>query len=527
VGLITAGGLYTAPLTSSPQTVTIQAALNSNANLVASSSVAIIPSGTVTTTNNAQVALYSINVPEDSNVSIQFGPDTNYGLSTWTKSSPSGGGQVQILVAGMPAFTTYHMRAVVQFPDGTQFSDADQVFTTGGLAPDQIPAITTTTTPGMTPNSGIELLDLLFTNGTQPTDNVVATDLSGKIIWYYNPGFVGIIPNPIKLLPDGNMLINFSSGSADGGNSILEEIDLAGNVVWKMTGTDLNAALAAAGYNLTIVGTHHDVAILPNGHLVVIASQIQNFTGLPGYPGTTAVTGDVLIDLDTTRKPVWVWSEFDHLDVNRHPMSFPDWTHTNAILYSPSDGNLIISIRHQYWLVKIDYNNGQGAGDIIWKLGWQGDFTLEGGTDPVDWFYAQHGPSFVSSNTSGIFDMIIFDNGDNRPNVANDGLPCGTTPGSPCYSRVPQIEINEPALTATLGWLDTLNFFSFFGGNAEILPNGNTEYAECDSSIASVAGSVYEVTHDTTPQIVWELNVAGQYVYRGKRMPSLYPGIQW
>jgi hypothetical protein len=54
--------------------------------------------------------------------------------------------------------------------------------------------------------------------------------------------------------------------------------------------------------------------------------------------------------------------EFDHLDINRRPYLFPDWTHTNAILYSADDGNLIISIRHQNWLVKVDYANGMGAG---------------------------------------------------------------------------------------------------------------------------------------------------------------------
>ena len=35
------------------------------------------------------------------------------------------------------------------------------------------------------------------------------------------------------------------------------------------------------------------------------------------------------------------------------------------------------------------------------SLGYQGDFTLVGGTDPTDWFYAQHGPSFVTTNTTG------------------------------------------------------------------------------------------------------------------------------
>ena len=290
------------------------------------------------------------------------------------------------------------------------------------------------------------------------------------------------------------MLINYTTSGTDGSNSLLEEVDLAGNVVWRMTAADLNAALAGAGYNITVVGTHHDVAVLPpNSYLILIASENQDFTNLSGYPGTTTVTGDVLIDLDTTRKPVWVWSEFDHLDVNRHPMSFPDWTHTNAVLYSPSDGDLVISIRHQHWVAKVDYNDGLGTGDIVRKLGWQGNFSLVGGSDPVDWFYAQHAPSFVSSNTGGVFQMTLFDNGVDRP---TNGTPCGTAPLSPCYSRVPLFEIDESGMTATILWQDTLPVFSFFGGNAEVLPNGNSEFDESASGGASIAASVYEVTQD-------------------------------
>ena len=36
-------------------------------------------------------------------------------------------------------------------------------------------------------------------------------------------------------------------------------------------------------------------------------------------------------------------------------MYFPDWTHSNAIIYSSDDGNFIVSIRHQSWLVKVNY----------------------------------------------------------------------------------------------------------------------------------------------------------------------------
>ncbi|HUI43412.1 MAG TPA: aryl-sulfate sulfotransferase, partial [Terriglobia bacterium] len=402
-GTISAGGLYTAPQVSSATLFSVQATLTSNNSSAAFAPVAVMLPGTVSVTHNPQVALYSFNVPEASTVKVEFGPDTSYGLETWSQPTPSGGGAVNIMVAGMRGFTEYHMRAVVSFADGTEFDDADKVFTTGGLSPDQIPSMAATTTPGMTPNSGVEFLDLLHSGSTGPQVNVVATDLSGNVIWYFDPGNTTALPNPVKLLPDGNVLINYDDAGSDGLNSLLEEVNLAGDVVWQMNAADLNAALAAAGYNMTVTGTHHDVAVLPNGHLIVIASMNKDFTDLTGYPGTTTVTGDVLIDLDQSRKPVWVWSEFDHLDVNRHPMSFPpDWTHTNAILYSSDDGDLIISVRHQFWLIKIDYDNGQGTGDIVWKLGWQGDFTLNGGTDPVDWFYAQHGPSFVSMNTAGV-----------------------------------------------------------------------------------------------------------------------------
>ena len=151
VGTVTASGLYMAPPGLSAQVVSVQATLTANANSSANSFVAIMPPGTVSTTQNPQVALYSFNVPEASQVFVQFGPDTNYGRRTSTQSTPSSGGQVQILVAGMRGFTPYHMRAVAEFPDGTQFADSDHVLTTGGLPAAQIPSMIATTTPGMTP----------------------------------------------------------------------------------------------------------------------------------------------------------------------------------------------------------------------------------------------------------------------------------------------------------------------------------------------------------------------------------------
>jgi arylsulfate sulfotransferase len=473
------------------------------------------PVGQVSSTANPQVALYSVRTSAAGTVSVQFGPDTNYGLTTSTQSSTPGG-VINFFVAGMKASTPYHMRAVVQLSDGTKLMDADHLFTTGAVDPTQVPKITTATTAGMTPQSGVELLDLVSGN-SRPT----ITDLSGNVLWTYNSVPEGSVPNPVKMLPNGHFLINFSSGNLDGQNSVIQEVDLTGTLVWQMTAADLNAALAAAtcaGCDITVVGTHHDFVLLPNGHLVVIASIQRDISG-------TTVTGDVVIDLDQNHKPDWLWNEFDHLDVNRRPMGFPDWTHTNAVLYSPADGNLILSIRHQNWLVKVDFANGTGAGDILWKLGYQGDFALVGGTDPTDWFYAQHGPSFVTANTTGNFSMALFDNGDDR--VFPSGVTCNATGAPPClYSTVPILHLDETAMTATLAFNTTAPTYSFFGGNAAALKNGNVEFCEAAGG-PGMTGVIYEVTPDSSAKTVWQMQVTGQYVYRGQRIPSLYPGVQW
>jgi len=518
-GTIDDNGNFTAPSGTTSSTAIVTAMSRNDTVVFAAGTIHIVAPGQVSQTANPQVALYSIAPDGTANVSVQFGPDTTYGLTTWTQPAPGSGGTGSLFVAGMKANTTYHMRAVVQFGDGIQYLDQDQTFLTGAIPTQQFPAITTTTTPGMTPQSGVELLD--FVNGNSTASPPAVTDLSGNVLWSYNSGISGAEANPIKLLPNGHFLINFSNGAYDGVNSTIQEVDLTGALVWQMTAAALNSALAAAtcsGCNITVVGTHHDFAALPNGHLIVIAATQQNISG-------TTVTGDVIIDLDQNHKPVWLWNEFDHLDVNRQPMGFPDWTHTNAVIYSADDGNLIVSMRHQNWLVKIDYANGSGAGDIIWKLGYQGDFTLVGGTDPTDWFYAQHGPSFTTTNTSGKFSLILFDNGNDR--VFGSGVTCGTSGEPAClYSTAPLLQLDEAAKTATIEFNPTAATYSSFGGNAAVLKNGNVEYCESAGG-PGVAGDIYEITQDNTAQTVWHMVVAGQFAYRGQRIPSLYPGIQW
>lgn len=517
VGTVDSSGNYTAPSTSKGIIAYVSAQSGSNS---VTASVAVIPPGQVTATNNPQVALYTIAPPIGGSVAIQFSTDTSYGLATWTQPASGNDTPVSIEVAGMKASTAYHMRAILTLSNGVQFTDSDHVFTTGAINTSLFPQISVTTTSGMTPQPGIEMLNVI----QPPMAQAFSTDLNGNVIWSYifQPLNNDSI-QPIKLLANGHLIVNINNPSAP---SRLREIDLAGNTIRELNITTLNQELAAAGFNLVAETMHHDVTPLPNGHFLILVNSTKQFTNLPGYPGTITVTGDQIIDLDPNWNPVWVWNSFDHLDINRHPMNFPDWTHSNALLYSKDDGNIIISMRHQNWLLKINYNNGQGDGSIIWHLGEGGDFKLIGGTDPTDWFWAQHGPSFVSANTTGTFSLAVMDNGDDREFPA--GVTCGASGEPACaYSTAEVLQLDENAKTATITFHDFPNLYSFWGGNAEVLANGNLEYDLCAAAPGGNA-VILEVPQQENPrQIAWQMNIPGDDTYRGYRLPSLYPGVQW
>lgn len=360
------------------------------------------------------------------------------------------------------------------------------------------------------------------------------------------------------VLPDQGAKLGPSDESVD----LIREIDLAGDPVKQITIDSLNAKLAAAGYgNIKLTDLHHDVAVLPNGHLVVLGNMLKAYTNLTGYPGTTSVLRDVLVDLDQNFNVSWVWSEFDHLDVNWHPPAFayrpptnnaswvsrmwsefthpngnqphdgfpgfenafPDWTHSNAVFYSPSDGDLLVSIRHESWIIKIDCKNGKGTGDILWRLGNGGNFKLVGGTAPEDWFFRQHDPSLVGPATSGQFSLTLMDNGYGRINA--DGAQCKGT-GSTCYSTIPVVAIDEAAKTATIKYRQIIpaSQFNIWGGNAEVLANGDLEYDLCAEGSGS---EVDEIMMTNPAQPVWTSKESGANLYRARRIPGLYPGVQW
>ena len=86
-----------------------------------------------------------------------------------------------------------------------------------------------------------------------------------------------------------------------------------------------------------------------------------------------------------------------------------DWTHSNSLWLAP-DGNLIISIRHQDCVIKFRYQNGNGDGTILWRLGKDGDFEISAPpSNPYPWFSHQHDAEFEPDGL-----LTLFDNGNTR-----------------------------------------------------------------------------------------------------------------
>jgi arylsulfate sulfotransferase len=505
-------------------------ALQSNVVPNPSAPVAAAPAAffsVVSATGNPLVARYTVVTPSAAGVTVDFGPDTNYGLRTWTQPTAqfvSGRYESSVLVAGMRAFTTYHMRARIDLADGTEQLDSDHTFTTGGLPPARVPKVAVTRPAGMVPNPGIELIDVASFNNVPNTDPVdaAAFDLNGNLIWFddLQDGTRLDSAFPIKLLPSGNFLM-----VVFGGFNGVREINLAGETVFQFSAEDVQVALSQAGMPNNVSTFHHDILPLPNGHLILLATSTQTFTDLPGLPSPTNILGDSIVDLDENRKPVWFWSTFDHLDINRRPLGFPDWTHSNALIYSPDDGNLILSMRNQDWVIKIDYRDGRGGGNILWRMGPGGDFVIPGGS-PADFNYAQHYPVLIGTRKSGVFPLMMFDNGNGRI-VDALGTQCGA-PGAPaCYSRPVIFQLDETSKTAQILWQYKLPIFSGCCGSINVLENGNAEYDIALVSTAPFTSRIQEVTQDSAPQLVWQMDLTGQLAYRAFRIPSLYPGVEW
>ena len=396
------------------------------------------------------------------------GPNTGNSQATPFKTCQPGK-SVSFIIAGMAPNSQYLIHNEVASGMLVQQS-AEMGFQTG-VIPAALPIRSFTTTvmhDDLMSHADKVVMPSLIGQNPQ----IVAYDYNGKPIWYYyDPN----LPDTslLRPLPGGNLLIF----SKNGNGRILREVDLTGNVLREVNADQVSDQLNALGYPAITGGFSHDAIQLPDGSVAVIAS-FDRF--VDQGDGPVDVNGDMIVVLDPNWNVSWAWNPFDHLDVKRKATlhegcGFPcatlapwayDWTHANSLQYLP-DGNLLISLRHQDWVLKIDYANGAGSGNIIWRLGPDGDFTTDA-QDVFPWFSHQH----FATLTGNVFS--VFDNGNTRVGMFGGN------------SRGQVWTIDEQSRTAHVVLNADLGTYSFALGSAQRLSNG--DYAFLSGAIRSSSG---------------------------------------
>ncbi len=469
--------------------------------------------------------------------------------------SPVDLSSMNFLVAGMYGNTTYTMYWETLSPAGAVLhTGAKLSFTTGAVSPAiNFPAFTMLTAPAAgDTNQPVLYVDYLSIPQANGTPVPTAIDMSGNILWY--------LPSPQSWVGrtevGGNSLGIWRPGTTnDTTQIVLREYDLAGNVTLETSAAAINEKLAALGLQ-PINGIHHDArriytanGLAPNGDIVMICSADQVTTTAQGATPQNPldILGDQVVVLDHNLNLVWVWNSFLHQDINRKAIlgevcqqnqagcepfntSFAvanDWLHSNTIYYTPWDGNLILSERHQDWVLKLAFQNGAGDGHIVWYLGgnltntaYQPSFTLslnktEGTADlGFPWFSHQHDAQFAfnGKKIGGNFIFTVFDNGNTRRRTFD----------SAADSRCQVYSLNETGNGANLNINADVGTYSFGLGTTQILTSGNLW---CDSGLigSGINSSDYTVATEQTQAtpIVYSFQLAASS-YRIFRMQDLY-----
>ena len=505
----------------------------------------------VNKTANPLVALYSApSCAAGSSMRVAFamsGSAPNY--TNWNACQPPV--SMNFYVAGMRASTTYTMNYQVQTGSTTVTGTTPLNFTTGAL-PSKItfPPFNLVTELETADTTDTTLLHAVTANNGSGSFLPMATDLGGNITWFYASGDAALLTRPVS----GGYMLSLQNGVAWNPalnlTQYVRETDLAGNIIretntgivsqqlLEMGATDATPCneLPAQPYP---VGTaclnhfHHEAVQLPNGYLAILGRIEKLFP--PGTQGSTTgqnvdIIGDMAIVLNSNWQVVWYFDEFQWLNINRpDPLNETclngvdggegtcrmtlvlaneanDWTHTNSIFYIPANGDLLISVRNQDWLLKVDYNNGTGEGGLLWTMGLDGNFQIESSA-PWPWFSHQHDAEY---QTNGY--LTVFDNGNTRVSPPPLGLGTG-------YSRGMALSVNESTMTVTPILTQPLGTYADALGSAALLSNGN--YLFQPGTPTSYDIQILPTSGTTAGTQDYNLE-STTFSYRAWQLPNLY-----
>jgi hypothetical protein len=337
-------------------------------------------------------------------------------------------------------------------------------------------------------------------------------------------------------LGDGTILRTIRTGSgggAGGSGGGVQKVEWDGTIVWDFR------------YNTNGVLTHHDVKSLPNGNVLLIAWETKTRAEAiaagrnPSYVSNQGFKPDHIIEVQPTGPTsgtiVWVWHTWDHLiqdydsskanygvvgdhpeliDVNYQTSTETDWMHTNSIDYNQEFDQILISIHNFNEIWVIDHsttteeaaghtggNSGKG-GDLLYR--WGNPMTYDAGTTSDRKLFNQHDTSWIDKGCPGEGDILIFNNGANRPgshySTVDEITPPVNENGE--YYLQPGSAYGPTAQT----WIYTANpptsFYAYHISGAWRLPSGNTLITNGET------GLIFEVTPEGAT--VWQYNTGGQ-----------------
>ena len=397
---------------------------------------------------------------------------------------------------------------------------------------------------------------------------LVILDEEGEVVWYFTADsrIAGV-----HRLQNGNLFyhhVNFRS----------IEMDLCGNVLNRFHATNRPFGPVENSIGIEAQSLHHQPHEMPNGNYLALtanAREIENYYtseyDADAPRKTQKVVGDNIVEFTPDGEIVWSWNTFDHLDVMRicyhlmvpywHTRGFPDhldWSHGNGVTYDEHDDSIMVSLRHQDAIIKID----KKTKEIVWILGdhtgWESPQKekLLSPTHDFRWHYHGHNPRVTGKNR-----FVMYDNGICRAMPFH----APEAPPAECFARAVEYEVDPENMTVTELWTSSSDeaddrVVSWAMGDAHRLPKtenmlvidslcmpgGETlnrmgtvkptdlSWNEWDRSGWHLAdfpstGRIREMTRGGPGETVYEVRVndrqdmVGWEVFGGARLSGLYP----
>jgi arylsulfate sulfotransferase len=379
----------------------------------------------ISATANPLVALFSA-APCSTPDSMQVAFTSSGVAKQITPLKTCNGLSMNFYVAGMRANTTYSMTGELVSGGVKVGTTKTKTFTTGAVAVSVPGFVVNSPAPADAANQPILVYPFIFAPHV-PT----ATDLSGNVLWYY-AAYDGSMALMTRSVAGGYFWL-YGLPTTDPYNNFIRQIDVAGNTIVETNVGRINEQLVVAGRH-PLTDVDHEVRTMSNGNLLMIGSY-DAILG-PNIQKGADILVDDLIVLNPSLQLIWSWDITTcgncatMMPTSRTailnetctakqggcpPLTPPntianDWLHANAAQFA-TDGSILMSLRHQDWVIKVDYGNGSGTGNILWRLGLDGDFTLIGdANDPYPWFSHQHDAEWQLSTDY----IALFDNGNTR-----------------------------------------------------------------------------------------------------------------